>query len=741
VHSQITKHLANYKIVLDQNDFYLMNNRWNIAADNYFEFGNEGFLIHHFFINNAVSQINIASVNDKFNDDLNITVKNFKLDDISRIIEKDTSLVKGNMDGNILFKRVNNTYGIIADAKISDLFIHNIPVGNFSVKADNPTAGKFNIDVNLSGPDNNLAVNGYFIPKGGDNSIDIKTAIKSLSMKTVEAFSMKQISETSGTLSGNLLIQGRPNAPDITGELVFNDAFLKPAVLNNRVELKHETLQFNIRGIYFKSFTILDADQQSAIIDGTVQMKQFKDFVFNLNVSAKDFLLFNTTVKDNKKFYGRMVIDSKIKVNGPMTLPVISGTLVMKKGSNFTFIVPDDKLTTDKGEDVIEFEGSVKLNPILYRTEKEAVLKPKLTGFDLSTIIEIDKLATLRLLMDPTSTDSLVVRGEGALSFTMDRSGRMSLTGAYNLDEGSYLVTLRSVVKRKFDIISGSTIIWYGDPMDAEISINAKYTVRAVPYDLVAVQMSSLSNVEKGGYKQPYPFWVLLKLRGEILHPVISFEIQLPPEDKGILGGAVNQKLNMLNDDPSELNKQVFALLVLGRFVQENPLQTESGGTSSLVRSTVGSLLSAQLNKLSSKVVPGAELNFDVQSYNDYQTGVAKGRTQVEIGLKKQLFHERLSVQVGGSVDVEGERAKQNSASDIAGDVTVEYKLTEDGRYRLSAFRHNQYEGEIEGQLIESGAGIVYVRDFDKWNEFLKSPKGKSDVLKKSLGNETINTK
>jgi hypothetical protein len=253
--------------------------------------------------------------------------------------------------------------------------------------------------------------------------------------------------------------------------------------------------------------------------------------------------------------------------------------------------------------------------------------------------------------------------------------------------------------------------------------------------------MSSLSDAEKGGYKQPYPFWVLLKLRGAILHPVISFEIQLPPEDKGILGGAVNQKLNMLNEDASALNKQVFALLVLGRFVQENPLQTESGGTSSLVRSTVGSFLSAQLNKLSSKVVPGAELNFDVQSYNDYQTGEAKGRTQVEIGIKKQLFHERLSVQVGGSVDVEGERAKQNSASDIAGDVTVEYKLTEDGSYRLNAFRHNQYEGAIEGQLVESGTGIVYVRDFNKWKEFFKSPKRKRDLLKKEQRNENIYNK
>lgn len=75
-------------------------------------------------------------------------------------------------------------------------------------------------------------------------------------------------------------------------------------------------------------------------------------------------------------------------------------------------------------------------------------------------------------------------------------------------------------------------------------------------------------------------------------------------------------------------------------------------------------------------------LNFDVQSYNDFQTGQAQGRTQVEIGLKQQLFNQRLTVQLGGTIDVEGEKAKQNSASEITSDVTVEYKLTKDGRYR-----------------------------------------------------------
>ena len=174
----------------------------------------------------------------------------------------------------------------------------------------------------------------------------------------------------------------------------------------------------------------------------------------------------------------------------------------------------------------------------------------------------------------------------------------------------------------------------------------------------------------------------------------------------------------------------LFALLVLGRFIQENPLQTETSGTSALVRATVGKFLSQQLNQWSSKVLPGGDLNFDIQSYNEYQSGEAQGRTQVDIGLKKQLFDERLSIQLGGSVDVEGEKASQNSASNITSDVDIEYKITKDGRYRLKGFRHNQYEGVIEGQLVETGAGILYERDFNAWNEFFRIKKDKSDTVK-----------
>ena len=68
--------------------------------------------------------------------------------------------------------------------------------------------------------------------------------------------------------------------------------------------------------------------------------------------------------------------------------------------------------------------------------------------------------------------------------------------------------------------------------------------------------------------------------------------------------------------------------------------------------------------------------------------------------------------------------------TDIASDIQIEYRLTKDGRYRLKGFRHNQYEGAIEGQLVETGFGIVYVRDFNYWKNFFSRMREKSDSTK-----------
>ena len=732
LHSQLTKDNANFKLTLDSNDFYLMNKRWNIAADNYILIGKQGFLIHNLSFSQAGSMLALASVHNRYNDDLSIVIKHFNLFDVAGIIAKDSSLINGILDGKILLTQESNGYKITADASIDSLLVNKVSIGNVTVTVENQSTEKLTAAINVRGNDNNLSTKGSIITNGNERVLHFNTKIQSLSMKTIQAFSINEISDASGTISGALSIDGTMSKPIITGQLTADSVFLTPMVLHNPLHIKHETIQINNDGISFNSFTILDKDNNSAKIDGTINMKAFQNFGLALRMKSNDFLLLNTTAQDNKTFYGKIILDSKISIDGPLSLPVINGSVKLKKGSNITIAVPTDSLTNDRGKDVVVFENSKKTNPILMNKAEKQL--SGLTGFDITSIIEIDKEATLRLLVDPNSSDSLVVKGDAALSFALDRSGKMSLTGAFNVNEGSYVVSLESIIKRKFRIESGSSINWNGDPKDATISINAGYSVRASPIDLVAGEMSDLTEADKNTYKERYPFTVLLKLRGAMLHPDISFEIQLDDKDKGILNGAVDAKLTMVNADPSAINKQVFALLVLGRFVQENPLQSESGSTETVVRSTVGTLLSAQLNQLSEKMIKSVALNVDIQSYDDFQTGQAQGRSQVDLGVKKELFNDRLSVEVGGSVDVEGEKAKQNSASDFTSDFTIEYKVTNDGRYRLKGFRHNQFENPIDGQLIETGAGLLFEREFNVWRSFFKPKKKHIAVVDKEDG-------
>jgi hypothetical protein len=203
---------------------------------------------------------------------------------------------------------------------------------------------------------------------------------------------------------------------------------------------------------------------------------------------------------------------------------------------------------------------------------------------------------------------------------------------------------------------------------------------------------------------------------GKLTAPDIHFRLDLPADQRGALGGAFYAKLNELNSQESELNKQVFALLVLGGFIAENPLASagNGGGLSGFARSSVSQILSDQLNRLSQQYITGVSLNVGVQSYQDYSSGEAEGRTQLQLGLSTKLFDERMTVQVGGNVDLEGRQSQQNSLNNFAGDIKVSYGITRDGRWQLEVFRQNNYAGLIEGELVETGAGIVFTVDYDK---------------------------
>jgi hypothetical protein len=212
---------------------------------------------------------------------------------------------------------------------------------------------------------------------------------------------------------------------------------------------------------------------------------------------------------------------------------------------------------------------------------------------------------------------------------------------------------------------------------------------------------------------------VYLNVDGELLEPQLSFGLDMPEDEQGSLGGAVYGRVQQLNQQEAQVNKQVFSLLALNRFFPDAGSDGSSGGTAAIARDNVNRVLADQLNVFSNDLLgsSGFDLDFDLDSFTDYQGEAPQDRTQLNINAKKKLFEDRLIVTAGSSVDVEGSAQAGQEQTPIIGNVSLEYLLTKDGRYRLRGFRKNEYENIIDGQLIVTGVALIFNREFNKFSQ------------------------
>jgi translocation and assembly module TamB len=213
--------------------------------------------------------------------------------------------------------------------------------------------------------------------------------------------------------------------------------------------------------------------------------------------------------------------------------------------------------------------------------------------------------------------------------------------------------------------------------------------------------------------------------------PKVAFDIILPEnKNYGVSNDIVTQvqsRLTQIRTDQGEVNKQVFSLLLLGRFVGEDPFQSSGGGFSaaSYARQSVSKLMTEQLNALAGGLIQGVDLNFDVASTEDYTTGERRNRTDLNIGLSKKLLNDRLQVTVGSNFELEGPQNSNQKNNNIAGNVAVNYQLSKDGRYMVRFYRKNEYEGVVDGYIIETGLGFIFNMDYNKLSELLHRKKQK----------------
>ncbi len=728
--------LNNYSFRIKPDSLLLNYEPWTVNADNKIELLNGDIFARNFILNKGAQELSINSIGATANSPVSIDFKNFSIATLSAFVQSDSLLVNGLVNGNVLLKNYKTQPTFTSDLTIKDLSIYKDTLGNVTAQINNTTANVFNANVVLTGRGNDVKANGvYNVKPGNKSSFDFALDIAKLQLKSLEGPSLGALRNASGDITGKITLKGTIEDPELLGKINFENAAFNLGIVNSYFTIDNESLTIDNNGFDFNTFIIKDSAGNALELDGRVNTTDFSNYAFDLKLNADNFQALNTTKQDNKIYYGKMFLTTALNIGGTNINPVVEGSITVNDQTNFTVVLPQQQTGVVEREGIVRFvDMDATPQDSLFLLPYDSLNISRLTGFDISTNITIDRNAELNLVIDEGNGDFINMKGEGLLNAGIDPSGKITLVGSYQLDEGSYVLSF-NFLKRKFDIQKGSRILWTGEPTNANIDISAVYIANTSPLDLVQSQLN-VNNAIRNTYRQRLPFQVWLNLRGELLRPAVTFDIRLPEDknyivDKSIIE-VVQNKLLQIREEPGEINKQVFALLLLNRFVNENPFANSNGGLdpAEFARQSVSKLLTEQLNNLAGGIIAGVDINFDLTTAADYTTGEKRNRTDFTVGLTKQLLGERLTVTVGSNFELEGPRPTNGKAggNNIAGNVAIDYKLSRDGRYVLRVYRKNQYEGVLEGYIVETGVGFIINVDYDHFKELLQRSKSKKSV-------------
>lgn len=704
----------------------MANEPWEVLDNHVFSFGDGGVWANNLSITQNHREVKLQSRDTVPNAPLDLSFRRFNLADLASAIDSEGDFVEGKLSGVVAFSYPETGPEFEADLNIDQLGYRDIMVGDLSVHMENTPTGA-DLDVHLTGVNNELTLDGS-IHHEPENEIDIALSIVRINLGSFQPL-LDDVQDLTGTLTGRIAISGNPEKPVYDGAITLNETSFFVPMLGVGYSLDKETVSASNAGILVDKFTLRDDEGKTAIINGMVATHSLTDIAFELDLDMDQFAVLRVAETTDALFYGNAKVNSTVRLRGDLNQPKIRAQASLVKGSSLKLVVPESEARAETAGGINAFvDVHGRYSDVITRRAARDPMTSALQGVDLRANLVLNRETELTLFLDDTKDNFIDIQGDADLVFGVDPSGKVTLSGRYEVDRGVYQLVYRTVIRRKFELEQGSSIVWLGDPLDARIDFRANHVVRTDALGLLRDQLPNMSREELGRYRQELPFEVRLIMTEYLLEPDISFELGLPDAQRGAFGGQVNNRLMFLNqpESESERNKQVFSLLVLGQFLPADPLAGGGRSVASTARSSMADVLNSQIRRVTEEYVKGVDLNLSLDSYEDYTTGQAEGRTQLNVGVSKELFNERITVHVGGSIDLEGDQRRTQNASDLIGDLSVEYKLTPDAIWRLRGYRKNTFEGMIDGEIIRTGVALIFSRNYNATRELFENRRRKA---------------
>ena len=652
--------------------------------------------IEEIVMNNSLNeQIRLrGQIADSTYKDLELEFKIVSLDKITPSI--DSLKLDGQVNGTLHIRQNDNIYRPTSNLDITDFSVNNIRLGDLMIDAlGNKDLTQIVVSTRLTDKGiDKLDVNGNLDISGDVTKANLLATFNDFNLEPFSPIGEPVLSNIRGFISGNAKIDGRIDNPDLSGVLNLSNAGLGVPYLNvdydfgfnSQVVLSNQTFDF-------QNIQLTDvAHKTKASLNGVINHSFFKDWDLDLNINTNNdrFLILNTPFEEEVLYYGTGYLNGTGRIYGPTKALNIDVTGKTARGTSLKIPISDVASIGDYS--FINFISKDQVKDVKEQRELD-----KYEGLELAFDLDITPDAEVEIIVDPKTGSSLKGTGQGLLFIEINTNDKFIMEGTFVVVTGEYRYKLGGLIDKTFTVVPGGTINWEGDPLDAQLNMQAVYSLNANPAPLL----------DNPGYTKRIPTDVIIRLKESLEQPNIEFDIAFPSSSS-----ITKSELSYRLQDPTVRDNNAFSLLAQGTFLSET-----DGGVNQ--QALTGNLLQSASEILNS-VIDNNNDNFDVGiSYEQGSSGASSYQTENKAILnfatsisEKWLLSGSVGIPVGGGNGI--------SQSAVGGDFELQYLFNEDGTLRGKVFnRQSEYQQFIgDVQSYTQGVGLSYQVDFNSFKEF-----------------------
>jgi hypothetical protein len=706
--------------------FILNDKQWTIQNQGEISIRKNNTYAKQFTISQGLQKITVQNHPSDVNG-LQVKLDQVILGDITNLFFSYPKL-EGITNATVNLNQINDQFSLNINSTINQFSFNSTLLGNTTVDAayDDKT-GIVPFDLKCPNSNYHLAAKGSYAIKDSLNPLDATLTLQQSDFGLIQEFIGGVLTDLKGKATGAIHFGGRIENPDLRGVATIKDGSFKVDYTKVNYFLPTATLAFTDEGIDFGTIQVKDKLNRVAQFKGKILHQRFKHLVYDMDMQSSKIELLNTDALDNSNFYGQAVGKASMTISGPEENIKMSINAEVNDSSHI--YLPN---ATSKETSQSEFIVFKKLG-------KSIIPNAETPTFNLVVDLDVsaDNKTQIDVILDDLTGDVIKAVGNGRIKIRAGNIEPLTMRGKYNIEKGKYDFNFQSIIKKPFDLIpeAGNFIEWTGNPYEANIHVDARYTAERVSLNEL-VGNANFSNAVKSYRGNVY---VIAALRNKLSKPDIQFTLAFPPGNPISTDNEFSQFITRLERDDNEIIKQVSFLIVFNSFA---PVGFKTGNSNNAYSVTtlginsISQLLTKEINKsvtnLLNKVTGDQSLRFDIGSnvYNSGNlldptgSGIAINsnkidRQRVNLKLGRSFFNDKVIVNLGGDFDFNLRSASsiENNNFQWLPDLNIEFILTKDRKLRAIVFNRNSLDiiGGSMGRRNRQGVSISYRKDFENF--------------------------